>query len=274
MNLRYERNPDGSFKAIFVVTPEGEIPLEFEVNPDGTYKVIYSTAIGNVYLDQFIQSLANENAKIRYNSETNTWQYTTDGVTWNDFGSGSGGGQETDPIYTADKPKLFDKTIDTLDDITEGAENKHLTNTLKSQYDEAYIHSQSEHPFGLVGNKEVDESNLGDDKILVYKSALDKLTYETKPSGSGTDEKVKATSTDPQAGYLNEKIDDNHFEIVDNKLKIKTGKVGTKEVDETDIGNDKILVYNTTTDKLEYQTKPSGGSSGGNWPGSYPIVSA
>lgn len=36
------------------------------------------------------------------------------------------------------------------------------------------------------------------------------------------------------------------------------GKVGTKEVNEASIGNNKILVYNSISDKLEYQTNSSG----------------
>ena len=34
-------------------------------------------------------------------------------------------------------------------------------------------------------------------------------------------------------------------------------RLGTKAIDETNIANDKILVYNSTTQKLEYQSKPS-----------------
>lgn len=39
------------------------------------------------------------------------------------------------------------------------------------------------------------------------------------------------------------------------------GKVGTKEVDETNIADDKILVYNSLTGYLEYETKPTSSST-------------
>jgi hypothetical protein len=70
--------------------------------------------------------------------------------------------------------KRFDKTADDLDDINEGATNKHLTNTLKSQYDTAYSHSQSPHPFGLVGTKEVDETGISHERILKYNALTGK----------------------------------------------------------------------------------------------------
>jgi hypothetical protein len=38
---------------------------------------------------------------------------------------------------------------------------------------------------GYVGNKQVDETNIGNNKILIYKSIQDKLVYEAKPDGSG-----------------------------------------------------------------------------------------
>ncbi len=40
--------------------------------------------------------------------------------------------------------------------------------------------------------------------------------------------------------------------------------VDLSDVDATDIGNDKILVYNSTTEKHEYQAKPTGGGGGGS----------
>jgi hypothetical protein len=39
---------------------------------------------------------------------------------------------------------------------------------------------------GYVGTKEVDETNIGNDKLPVYKSALDKVVYETKPASAST----------------------------------------------------------------------------------------
>lgn len=45
---------------------------------------------------------------------------------------------ESDPLWEAAKSEYFKKDTDTLDNILEGSTNKHLTATLKSNYDEAY----------------------------------------------------------------------------------------------------------------------------------------
>lgn len=47
---------------------------------------------------------------------------------------------------------------------------------------------------GLVGSKEVDETSIGDDKIIVYKTASGKYELENKPSGSGVQNNFAATS--------------------------------------------------------------------------------
>jgi len=44
---------------------------------------------------------------------------------------------------------------------------------------------------------------------------------------------------------------------------INPGLIGTKEADESAIGNNKILVYKTASGKFEYETKPTGGTTGG-----------
>lgn len=91
---------------------------------------------------------------------------------------------ESDPVWASEKSGYFNKTNDDLDDIAEGTTNKHLTAALKSQYDTAYVHSQSSHPFGNVGTKEVDETNIANQKILQYNSTSGKLEYVDKPSGA------------------------------------------------------------------------------------------
>lgn len=46
------------------------------------------------------------------------------------------------------------------------------------------------------------------------------------------------------------------------------GLVGTKEVDETEIADDKIIVYKTASDKYELQSKPAGSTTIWGWSGS------
>ena len=98
----------------------------------------------------------------------------------------------------SDKPDLsvyFHKTNDTLDNINEGTTNKHLTSTLKSNYDTAYTHSQSSHPFGLIGTKDVDETGIGDGKILKYDATSGKYKLYDLPASSG-DVTGPSSSTD------------------------------------------------------------------------------
>jgi len=104
-------------------------------------------------------------------------------------------GNYNDLLNKPDLSVYFHKTNDTLDNINEGTTNKHLTSTLKSNYDTAYNHSQSSHPFGLVGTKEVDETGISDGKILKYDATSGKYKLYDLTSGSG-DVTGPSSSTD------------------------------------------------------------------------------
>ena len=121
-----------------------------------------------------------------------------------------------------------------------------------------------------VGTKEVNETNVGDDKVLVYKSASDKLEYEDKTLGVAVDSIEGATGdivftegpgiasiaqTGPSEVTIEAEVTQADLDVVD----AKTGTVGTKEVDEANIATDKILVYKASSGKLEYQSKPDPG---------------
>lgn len=75
---------------------------------------------------------------------------------------------------------------------------------------------------GLVGTKEVDETNIADEKILEYDSSSGKLIYVDKPTGGGSGffNKLDAT-TDPTGdndeteGY---EVGSLWFNITDNKI--------------------------------------------------------
>lgn len=105
---------------------------------------------------------------------------------------------------------------------------------------EAHTHSTSEITGlneGLVGTKQVDETALGDDKILVYKTASSKLEYEAKPSGA----------TDTDAIHISE-----------------AGELDTLTEKSTPINNDIILIEDSADSynkkKLKISNLPSGGS--------------
>lgn len=103
---------------------------------------------------------------------------------------------------------------------------------------------------GFVGTKEVDETNIADGRILVYDASIDKLEYEDK-----TDEKVKASSTDLQAGYLNEKIQKSI--VLDNT----TQKIQLQG-DSANPGSNKYYGTDNTGTKGFYNL-PGGGNPGG-----------
>lgn len=72
---------------------------------------------------------------------------------------------------------------------------------------------------GLVGTKEVDETNIGDDKIIVYKTASDTLVYETKPSGA-TDDYAIHDNVSGEISAITEKttpVDDDILLIEDSE---------------------------------------------------------
>jgi len=94
-------NPNGTYKGIYsVILPSGQDPsVEMEKTPSGRYKGLYISVIGGQVTVDTMIAQSDSQAKIRYNPGTDTWQYTTDGSNWLNFGSG--GGNETDPIFSA-----------------------------------------------------------------------------------------------------------------------------------------------------------------------------
>jgi len=121
-----------------------------------------------------------------------------------------------------------------------------------------------------IGTKEVDEVNIGDDKVLVYKAASDKLEYEDKTLGVAVSS-VEGTTGDIDLVEGNgiasiSKTGDNEItieaEVTQAELDAvdaKTGMVASKTVDESNIDSDKILVYKDASGKLEYENKPPAG---------------
>ena len=92
----------------------------------------------------------------------------------------------------------------------------------------------------------VNEAAVGNDRVLVYKTAGDQFVYEDKGAPSahaashqdGGGDEISVTGL---AGQLGEKQDAN--------------KIQGHTVDETSVGNDKILVYKITGDKFVYEAK-------------------
>lgn len=67
-------------------------------------------------------------------------------------------------------------------DVNLGTHNIYANNLAISNWNDAYLHSVSNHPFGLVGTKEVDETNIANNRILQYNATTGKLEYIDKPN--------------------------------------------------------------------------------------------
>lgn len=59
---------------------------------------------------------------------------------------------------------------------------------------------------GKIKGVDVDNSAIGDGKVMVYRTASGDLEYETQAGGGGTDEKVKVSSDDTTADHLINKL--------------------------------------------------------------------
>jgi len=58
----------------------------------------------------------------------------------------------------------------------------------------------------FIGEKNVEDSAIGNGKVLVYRTASDELGYEVQAGGGGADEKVKISSNDTTNDFLLNKV--------------------------------------------------------------------
>ena len=180
-DIKYEMNPDGSFKALYAVYPSGNVKIKMSMNPDGTYKAIYIQPIGNVYTD-LIQALSDEDAKIRYNPETDKWQWTIDGTNWVDFSEGGAsdilGGKNS-------ISKTDDGYLELVNDLTDTELEIQGKDLVYGYSVMSKARGWKEDLGGKVGTKEVDETDIEDGKVLVYNKENNKLVYRSIVSGNG-----------------------------------------------------------------------------------------
>lgn len=120
---------------------------------------------------------------------------------------------------------------------------------------------------GMIQYCKVWDSAIG---TTVHNVNYNDWKTEVAFTGEGTDEKVKISSNDTTADYLNGKLvagtgisltegNDGGDETL-TIAATQYGYVGTKDVDETDIDDGKVLAYSTASGKLEYVV---GGGAGG-----------
>jgi len=119
----------------------------------------------------------------------------------------------TEPQWNTEKSGYFKKNTDTLDSISAGATNKHLTATLKSNYDSAYSHiSNKSNPHEVsksqIGLSDVDNTSDADKPISeATQSALDdKLETESDPVFTSSDFGNKSVVTEIGSPASNDNI--------------------------------------------------------------------
>jgi len=74
---------------------------------------------------------------IRYNKDTDTWQISNDGSTWNDIEAGTGSGDMLKSTYDTDEDGIVDKA----ESIDDGVGNSATASEIKGAVDDSHIHS-------------------------------------------------------------------------------------------------------------------------------------
>lgn len=127
----------------------------------------------------------------------------------------------------------------------------------KSDIDLTKIHDKN-----VLGNYAVDETNIGNGKVLSFNSTTGKIEYVTvTSSGTGTVDYSKlGTKTVDESGLKNG--NSLTYDAVNDKLIYSNiaSKLGSAMVDETNIDNNKILVYKSATKTLNYESMPNRGT--------------
>jgi hypothetical protein len=130
----------------------------------------------------------------------------------------------------------------------------------------AYDHSQilSGNPHNTtkadIGLANVDNTSDANKNVL----SATKLTTARAINGVSFDGTANITiedNTKEPAFTKNTAFNKNFGNTAGTITEGNDARLGTKAVDETNIGNDKIQVYNSTTGKLEYQNKPIGATN-------------
>ena len=159
-----------------------------------------------------------------------------------------------------------DGLLDGKSDTTHVHDDRYLTADqvnalLRSKMDANAIDTSLLHDAKQVGTHEVDETNIGDGRVLAYSSATGKLVYADATTGSADDSFKVGTKTVDEANIGDGKV--LTYSTSAGKLVYATpdvGRVGTLTVDEGALGDNKVLAYSVTSGKLVYKNLPSLGT--------------
>lgn len=125
-----------------------------------------------------------------------------------------------------------------------------------------------------IKGKEVDDSAIGDGKVLTFKSGSGKIEYET-PAGGG--DMLKSTydpnddgvvkDSDKLEGSTKAEVQDHdpkahtHTESEITDLDHDADKIKGVAVNDSAKGEGKVLVYHETPDELQYEEQSGGGGA-------------
>ena len=130
--------PNGNIEAITVQSAINE--LDSEKEPADSTILKEADIIDNLTSTSTADPLsANQGKVLKDLADTKEPSFTKNTAFNKDFGTTAGTVAEGNDSRITDS---FQKSSDTLDDITTGSTNVHLTTTLKSNYDTAHTHSQ------------------------------------------------------------------------------------------------------------------------------------
>lgn len=147
--------------------------------------------------------------------------------------------------------------------VTSTALDTKLADYVKSDNDK--LHSSKQ-----LGSYTVDETGMADGAVLTYNAEKEILQYKAVEAGSSSDNSDKfdvgnyrvnePAELEDGMALVYEKTGETTGRLTYKKISAEasdTNKVGSVEVDEHDMADGKVLVYNATDKKLVYQDMPT-----------------
>jgi len=238
-----------------------------------------------IYNGSIWEKSVNSNSVVSVNTQTGVVVLDTDDIsegTTNKYLSDvqktdlTDGGESTLHYHNSDRSRANHtgtQTASTISDFdTEVSNNTDVAdNTSKA------------HTPATLGTKTIDETDIGDKKVIAYNSVSGNIEYETvsdiggmdkatyDPTNIGASPFARANHTGTQTASTISDFDTEvsaNTDVADNTSKAHTPyTLGTKVIDETDIADGLVVGYDSASGNLKYV---EGGTGSG---GSYRVIS-
>lgn len=154
---------------------------------------------------------------------------------------------ETDNL----KQNIIDNTLTTTNKTITGAINELVTNKVNST-ETSTIDGDLVVFSGTTG-KTIKKTTANNFKTSLSLNNVDNTSDINKPISTATQTALNAKEN---AFTKNTAFNKSFGNAAGTVCEGNDARLGTKDIDETNIANNKILVYNSTSQKLEYQDKP------------------